>query len=113
MADAINNSGFAVIGTPDDAIVQLERLIEQSNGGFGTFLNMAHEWADTEATRKSYELMARYVFPHFQGSAVSTTRSRDWAAENRPEFIGEVGAAIMTAIGKHNQEQEARNAVAD
>ncbi|MEY2447094.1 MAG: limonene 1,2-monooxygenase, partial [Acidimicrobiaceae bacterium] len=44
---------------------------------------------------------------------VSTTRSRDWAAENRPTFIGEVGAAIMTAIGKHNQEQEARQTVAD
>src|SRR5256885_898829 len=33
MADAINKSGFAVIGTPDDAIAQLERLQEQSNGG--------------------------------------------------------------------------------
>ena len=113
MADAVNNSGFAVIGTPDDAIAQIERLIEQSNGGFGTFLIMAHDWADTEPTRKSYELMARYVFPHFQGSAVSTTRSRDWAAEHRPTFIGEVGAAIMTAIGKHNEEQEARQTVAD
>jgi limonene 1,2-monooxygenase len=113
MADAINKSGFAVIGSPDDAIAQIERLIEQSGGGFGTFLNMAHEWADTAATRKSYELMARYVFPHFQGSAVSTTRSRDWAAENRPEFIGEVGAAIMNAMNKHNLEQEARKAVAD
>ena len=113
MADAINKSGFAVIGSPDDAIAQIERLIEQSGGGFGTFLNMAHEWADTAATRRSYELMARYVFPHFQGSAVSTTRSRDWAAENRPEFIGEVGAAIMNAMNKHNLEQEARKAVAD
>ena len=113
MADAVNKSGFAVIGSPDDAIAQIERLIEQSGGGFGTFLNMAHEWADTAATRKSYELMARYVFPHFQGSAVSTTRSRDWAAENRPEFIGEVGAAIMNAMNKHNLEQEARKAVAD
>ena len=113
MADAINKSGFAVIGTPDDAIAQIERLIDQSGGGFGTYLNMAHEWADTAATRKSYELMARYVFPHFQGSAVSTTRSRDWAAENRPEFIGEVGAAIMNAMNKHNLEQEARKAVAD
>ncbi|MEY2403787.1 MAG: limonene 1,2-monooxygenase, partial [Acidimicrobiaceae bacterium] len=113
MAEAVSNSGFAVIGSPDDAIAQIERLIEQSNGGFGTFLNMAHDWADTAQTRKSYELMARYVFPHFQGTAVSTTRSRDWAAENRPTFIGEVGAAIMTAIGKHNQEQEARQTVAD
>jgi limonene 1,2-monooxygenase len=113
LADAVNESGFAVIGTPDDAIRQIERLVEQSNGGFGAYLNMAHEWADTQATRTSYELMARYVFPHFQGSSVSTTRSRDWAAENRPTFIGEVGAAIMTAIGKHNQEQEARQASAD
>jgi limonene 1,2-monooxygenase len=113
MAEAVSTSGFAVIGSPDDAIAQIERLIAQSNGGFGTFLNMATDWADTEQTHKSYELLARYVFPHFQGSAESTTRSRDWAAENRPTFIGEVGAAIMTAIGKHNQEQEARQASAD
>jgi limonene 1,2-monooxygenase len=105
MADAINKSGFAVIGTPDDAIAQLDRLWHQS-GGFGTFLNMAHEWADTAATRRSYELLARYVFPAFQGSAESTTASRDWAAENRPTFIGEVGAAIMTAMAKHNEEHE-------
>ena len=45
LVDAINASGFAVIGTPDDAIAQISRLAEQS-GGFGTFLIMAHEWAD-------------------------------------------------------------------
>ena len=28
---------------------------------------MAHNWADWEQTRKSYELFARYVFPVFQG----------------------------------------------
>jgi limonene 1,2-monooxygenase len=106
MADAMNQSGFAVIGTPDDAVAQIQRLWDQSGGGFGTFLVMAHEWADTAATRKSYELLARYVFPEFQGSAESTTSSRDWAAENRPTFIGEVGAAIMSAIGKHNAEHE-------
>ncbi len=113
MADAINKSGFAVIGTPDDAIAQLQRLCDQSDGGFGTFLVMAHDWADTEPTRRSYELLARYVFPAFQGSAESTTNSRDWAAENRPTFIGEVGAAIMTAIGKHNAEREKDPAAAD
>ena len=41
MADAINQSGFAVIGTPDDAIAQIQRLWDQSDGGFGTFLVMA------------------------------------------------------------------------
>ena len=40
MADAINKSGFAVIGTPDDAIAQIQRLWDQSDGGFGTFLVM-------------------------------------------------------------------------
>lgn len=110
IADAVNASGFAVIGTPDDAVAQIERLWSQSDGGFGTYLSMAHDWADTEATLKSYELMARYVFPEFQGSAESTTGSRDWAAENRPTFIGEVGGAIMDQISRHNAETEARQA---
>jgi limonene 1,2-monooxygenase len=107
MADAMNASGFAVIGTVDDAIAQIQRLIDQS-GGFGTFLNMAQEWADRPAMWRSYELMARYVFPHFQGSAESTTASRDWAAENRPEFISAATSAVMTAVQNHHQEKAAK-----
>jgi limonene 1,2-monooxygenase len=104
MADAMNASGFAVIGTVEDAKAQIQRLIDQS-GGFGTFLTMAHEWAPTEATWHSYELLARYVFPEFQQSAVSTESSRDWAAENRPEFITAATAAIMTAVQSHHEEK--------
>ena len=37
LVDALNASGFAVIGTVDDAIAQVERLQAQS-GGFGTLL---------------------------------------------------------------------------
>ena len=66
LVDALNASGFAVIGTPDDAIEQISRLREQS-GGFGTFLAMGHEWADTDATRHSYELLSRYVAPAIPG----------------------------------------------
>src|SRR5580693_6220205 len=97
LVDALNASGFAVIGTVEDAVNQVERLRKQSNG-FGTFLLMGHEWADTAATRHSYELIARYVAPHFQDSSASLTQSRDWAAENRPEFIGAAGNAVMSAI---------------
>jgi len=104
MANAMNASGFAVIGTVEDASAQIQRLVDQS-GGFGTFLNMAHEWAPTEATHHSYELLARYVFPQFQGSATSTEDSRDWAAENRPEFMNAATAAIMTAVQSHHQEK--------
>jgi limonene 1,2-monooxygenase len=107
LADAMNASGFAVIGTPDDAAAQIARLVDQS-GGFGTFLCMAHEWADTEATRKSYELLARYVAPQFQRSAASTAASRDWAAANRPSFMTAAGAAIMSSIQQHQDERAAK-----
>jgi limonene 1,2-monooxygenase len=107
MAQAMNDSGFAVIGTVDDAIAQVQRLIDQS-GGFGTFLTMATEWADRAAQFRSYELMARYVLPHFQQSADATIASRDWAAENRPEFINAATAAVMTAVQKHHEEKAAK-----
>jgi limonene 1,2-monooxygenase len=107
LVDAMNASGFAVIGTPDDAIEQLQRLASQS-GGFGTFLLMAHDWADTAQTRRSYELFSRYVMPVFQQSAGTLRTSRDWAAGHRQEFIGAAGAAIMSAIQRHAEEKQAR-----
>jgi limonene 1,2-monooxygenase len=112
LADAMNASGFAVIGTIDDAKAQIQRLIDQS-GGFGTFLTMATDWANREATWHSYELMARYVFPEFQGSAESTTASRDWAAENRPEFMNAATAAVMNAVQSHHQEKAEKAAAHD
>ena len=107
LVDALNASGFAVIGTVEDAINQVERLRQQSNG-FGTFLLMGHEWADTAATRHSYELIARYVAPQFQGTSATLTASRDWAAANRPEFIGAATTAVTTAFEKHNEEKLAK-----
>jgi limonene 1,2-monooxygenase len=107
MVDALMETGFAIVGTPEMAVAQIERL-EQQSGGFGTFLLMAHEWADREATLHSYELFAREVVPHFRGSLPSLVGSRDWAAENRPEFIGAVGGAIMQAISDHAAEREAK-----
>ena len=66
-AEAMVDSGRAVIGTPDDAIEQLHRLWEQT-GGFGTFLQLAHNWANPENTLKSYELFARHVTPSFNNA---------------------------------------------
>ena len=107
IVDALNATGLAVIGTPADAIAQIERLIAQS-GGFGCFLFMAHEWANREATLRSYELFAREVMPLFQGSTPSLVTSRDWAAENRPAFIGEATGAVMKAVSDHFAEKAAR-----
>ena len=43
--DFVNESGVGAIGTPDDAVAQIERLWKQSNGGFGAYLQLAHDWA--------------------------------------------------------------------
>jgi limonene 1,2-monooxygenase len=102
--DALIGSGLAVIGDPDDAAAQLERLEKQS-GGFGCFLQMAHDWADWAETKRSYELVARYVVPRFQRANENREASMEWAARNRPTFIGAMGNAINQEIQKHFAEQ--------
>ncbi len=105
LVEAMNASGIAVIGTPEMAIAQIQRLIEQS-GGFGTYLFMAHEWADRQATLASYELFAREVMPAFQGSTERAERSRTWAATNRPEFMAAAIGAVGKAISDHQVEKD-------
>jgi len=46
--------------------------------------------------------------PRFQDTAATAERSRDWAIENRPTFIGQAGAAVMDAVQKHHAEKAAR-----
>jgi limonene 1,2-monooxygenase len=103
--DALVDNGFAVIGTPEQAVVQLQRLVEQT-GGFGTYLLLAHDWADPEATLRSYELLASHVMPALQDSARTLVESRDWAVAHRAELMGGAGAAIMQAIQKHAEEKQ-------
>jgi limonene 1,2-monooxygenase len=110
LAEQMNESGGGVIGTPDDAIELIEKLLEQSGGGFGTLLFQAHEWADPAATRKSYELFARYVMPRFQGSWQRPDESKEWVASRRPDLMAQAGGAIMCAMQQHAEEKEARAA---
>lgn len=106
--DVLIASGMAVIGTPDDAIAQIERLEKQS-GGFGAFLFMDHNWANWDRKKNSYELMARYVFPRFQGLNENREISLKWAAENRPRFIGEAMAAVGARVAQHVQSKGTEN----
>ena len=55
-----------IIGTPEDAIAQIERM-QRETGGFGGLMLTTHEWVGTEKMRRSYELFARYVMPYFRG----------------------------------------------
>lgn len=110
--DAMINSGMAVIGTPEDAAAQLKRLQEQS-GGFGCFLHMGHNWADFDNTKKSYELMARYVFPQFQGSNANRQVSLEWARDNRPKFMPQAQAGVVARINQYQEKQKAKAGAAE
>ena len=107
MVQAMTQSGYAVIGTPDDAIRQIERLLAQS-GGFGCFLQLAHNWADFAQTQRSYELIARYVMPRFQSLNTHRQTSYDWAAANREQFLGSVKQAKANATEQFAQERKER-----
>jgi len=104
--EAYAASGNVVIGTPDDAIAYIEGLLEQS-GGFGTFLLLGHDWADPEATMRSYRLFAREVIPHFTGHLAAPRASHDWAVAKRNELFGRAGQAILDAITTHVDEKAA------
>ena len=107
MIDYVSASGTGVIGTPDDCKAQIDRLMTQSNGGFGTFLMLAHEWANTEATRRSYELIAKYVMPEFQGQSRGTVNAVAHARKLRDRLKTEQQAALDAMTAKHAAEMAA------
>jgi len=92
-------SGSACIGTPDDAIAYIESLLEGS-GGFGAVLELAHNWADWAETRRHYELMARFVHPHFQASREWRRESYAYARDHHADFAGQAGAAVQAEIDR-------------
>ncbi len=97
-------TGNAVIGTPDEAITQLERL-EKNSSGFGCFLQLAHNWANFEATRHSYELFARHVSPHFDQANSKRRASLQHAQDHGAELMAEAMAAAQQMFEKHAREQ--------
>ena len=74
-----------IVGTPDDCIAGIERLLEAS-GGFGGLLIRVEDWAPRDKIFRSYELLARYVMPRFQGSLVGIEGSNRWAAQIKDEL---------------------------
>ena len=75
-----------IIGTPDDCIEGILKLEEQS-GGFGGFLVQAIDWAPRDRILNSFELLARYVMPRFQGSLVGLENSNQWARSRQEVLV--------------------------
>jgi limonene 1,2-monooxygenase len=113
MIDFINDSGFGAIGTPEMCRAQIDRLWKQSNGGFGAYLMLAHNWANFESTKRSYDLIAREVFPHFQGQHMSTMNAAVRAQKMRPELAEIHAKAVETAQANYAAEKEGRGHVSE
>jgi limonene 1,2-monooxygenase len=101
--DWVNETGTGVVGTPEDAIAQIESLRAQS-GGAGGYLMMAHDWADPDATRRHYELFARQVMPHFQGSASGLLASDKSARLLRTHLAQRQADALADWTARHRQQ---------
>jgi limonene 1,2-monooxygenase len=108
MISFINESGIGVIGTPDECSAQIDRLIKQSNGGFGCYLLLGHNWANPQATLKSYELIARHVMPGFQGQAHATVEAARIASAARPELAAIHAKAVEAAGERYAAEKASR-----
>ena len=96
IVEVMADRGAWCVGTPDDLIATINRLDEES-GGFGGLLVQATEWANREQVMHSYELIARYVVPHFQGSLASLESSQQWAAQKRHDLMAKRNQAIARA----------------
>jgi limonene 1,2-monooxygenase len=105
--DVLIETRRAVIGTPDDAIAQIERL-QAKQGEFGCYLQLAHNWANWDATKKSYELYARHVVPHFRKSNSHREESYAWAFDRRMEFSTLRDAATKKMFDQHEADRSAQ-----
>jgi len=85
-----------VIGDPDDLIRAIRDMYELS-GGFGTVIGFVHDFANPENTRRSWDLVARYVIPEVNGMLDDFRDSQKFVIENR-DYFDKASAAIMAKI---------------
>ena len=99
--EAVDKTAFvpgavATIGTPDDLVERIKSVLEIS-GGFGTVVGFVHDWANPENTRRSWDMVARYVVPEINGYLAGLRTSREFVASNR-EYFNRAREAVMAKI---------------
>lgn len=68
---------------------------------------LAHNWANTAATKKSYELFANEVMPHFQSGGGSLVEAADRAQAARPTLAAQSLQAVAEATQSYEAERAA------
>ncbi len=100
--DGIGNAaGASVIGTPDDLVNAIRRMVDVT-GGFGTVIGFAHDWANPANTARSWDLVARYVIPEVNGMLDGYRDSQRHVIEHRGVF-DRAGDAIMAKINENER----------
>jgi limonene 1,2-monooxygenase len=102
--EAVDKTAFvpgavATIGTPDDLVARIKSVLEIS-GGFGTIVGFVHDWANLEDTRRSWDMVARYVVPEINGYLAGLRTSREFVVNNR-EYFNRARQAVMAKINEN------------
>lgn len=106
MIDFVNDNGLGVIGTADEAVAHVEKVVEQS-GGFGSLLLIGHDWANPEASIRSLELIAQNVIPRFTGQSQATLDSSARARVSRTALSDQQLQAVEHMTRKYAAEKDA------
>ena len=101
-----SGAGAALVGTPDEMIETIQSL-QELTGGFGTVIGFVHDWADREATFRSWELFARYVVPELQGTLAPMRASAEHVGAHKGELMARAGAAIFDQINRSDRARDA------
>ena len=105
---AFSEMSTAVIGTPDDLVARIREMMELT-GGFGCVIGFVHDWANRENTRRSWDMVARYVVPKVNGLLDDYFESHRFVTDNR-EYWNRAQLAVRSKIGE-NERAEAALAV--
>ena len=105
---AFSELSTAVIGTPDDLVERIRDMMELT-GGFGCVIGFVHDWANRENTRRSWDMVARYVIPQVNGLLDDYFESHRFVTDNR-EYWNRAQQAVRSKIVE-NERAEAALAV--
>jgi limonene 1,2-monooxygenase len=67
------------------------------SGGVGSIIGFVHDWANPQDTRRSWDMVARYVVPEINGYIDTLRQSQKFLIENRAVFE-RAGQAVMAKI---------------
>ncbi|WP_440713180.1 LLM class flavin-dependent oxidoreductase [Gordonia sp. FQ] len=107
MIDFVKDNGIGVIGTAEQAREQVQRLWDQS-GGFGSMLQMGHDWASPADTWRSAQIFAERVMPHFQGQSQPTLNAAARARVVHDGYAAKQEAAVEHMTKKYEAELAAK-----